>query len=296
MRRALPRRAIAGGVGRSGSMEWHRVDPSREADRVRAFLSEADPDDYLLEDLSEWVRDGRLWVGEENGQWCAFGRLHDLGSGEGWASGMRVLPARRGQGVGTGLLRALLSDARSIGVTAVRAVIEDGNLPSRRLFGRCGFDTVADLALRCGRAREVGGPTLRRARPDDRVDGPVEWVPAATRRVDLLPGSDGGRFGAWRSSLLARWAEEGKLYLGPGLAVAVQTDWWEEPRTLWVNPLRGEPDALFPALDRLTLTLNHEEWQAFLPSTDELRAKYAELGTFPHPAWGDRVGLYERIE
>jgi RimJ/RimL family protein N-acetyltransferase len=277
-------------------MEFRRLDPAHDLDRLREFLGAADPNDYLLEDLSEWIHEGRLWAGESGGEWVAFGRLHDLGDGEGWVSGMRVLPERRGEGLGGRLLDALLADARSIGVRALRAAIEEENLRSRRLFERSRFRPVATLTLRRGLARRDATNRLRRARSDEGPDGPVGWLPALTDRVDLLPGSDGGRFGAWRPSLLARWAEEGKLYLGSGLAVAIQVDWWRRPRTLWVNPLRGDPASLIPALGALTGSLEHEEWQAFLPTTDELRGEYAARGLLPHPAWGDRVQLYERMD
>jgi hypothetical protein len=86
------------------------------------------------------------------------------------------------------------------------------------------------------------------------------------------------------------------LYVGPRLAAAVQVDWWKEPRTLWVNPLVGEPAVLFPAISALAHTLGHEEWQAFLPSLETFRAQYVTLGLVPHPAWGDRVLLYERLD
>jgi GNAT superfamily N-acetyltransferase len=277
-------------------MDLRRIDPARDLAPLEEFLSTTDPSDYLLEDLAEWAREGRLWVGEERGEWVTFGRLHDLGESEGWVSGIRVLPSRRRQGLGGQLLGRLISDARSIGVTALRAVIEDGNLASIRLFERSGFLPVVNLTLRRGLAH--GEPTnpLRRARPDERLDGPVGWLPAMTNRVDLLPGSDGGRFGGWRSSLLSRWALEGKLYWGSGLAAAIQVDWWKEPRTLWVNPLRGDPASLFHALGGLTRTLGHKEWQAFLPSTEKLRAEYALHGAILHPSWGDRVQLYERLD
>lgn len=274
-------------------MNLRRLNPVQDLSQLRDFLSATDPADYLLEDLAEWTREGRLWVGEERGEWVAFGRLHDLGDAEGWVSGLRVLPARRGQGLGGRLLDGVLSDARTIGVTAIRAAIEDGNVVSRRLFERVGFRPVVTMTLRRGLAQAGNANPLRRAGPGDLLDGPVGWFPALTDRVDLLPGSDGGRFGGWRPSLLVRWAAEGKLFLGPGLAVAVQVDWWQKPRTLWVNPLRGDPASLFPALGRLTRTLEHEEWQAFLPSTEPLRAVYASCGTIPHPSWGDRIQLYE---
>lgn len=276
-------------------MEFRRLRPARDQDRLREFLSRIDPEDYLLEDLAEWARTGRSWVEEDRGEWVAFGRLHDLGHGEGWISGIRVLPALRGKGFGKRLLDALLFDARAIGVTGLRATIEDGNLVSRRLFERFGFQPVVALTLRRGLARRGATNLLHRAAPKEVPDGPVGWLPALSQRVDLLPGSDGGRFGAWRSSLLVRWAKEGKLYVGTGLSAAVQVDWWKEPRTLWVNPLCGDPASLFPALDSLTGTLDHEEWQAFLPSTAALRDEYTLRGLVPHPSWGDVIQLYERL-
>ena len=109
-------------------------------------------------------------------------------------------------------------------------------------------------------------------------------------------GDDGGRFGRWRPALVERWAREGKLYVGKGMAVAVQPDWWRGPRTLWVNPLQGDLSALAPALGALTHALNHEEWQAFLPSGEDWRAQYDRVGLQRHESWGDRVHLFELIE
>ena len=277
-------------------MELHRLNPERELERLREFLSESDPRDYLLEDIEEWARDGRLWVGVEGGSWVAFGRIHDLGHGEGWVSGLRVALSRRGQGLGGQLLSDLLSDARSIGLTEVRAVIEDGNRVSRRLFARHGFRPIFEMTLRRAKAGTVEAEPLRRARTGDRPDGPIGWIPSLTGRVDLLPGSEGGRFGRWDPRILDRWVKEGKLYVGPKLAVGVQVDWLAEPRTMWVNPLQGEPDSLLPAVALLAKTLGQEEWQAYLPSTEHLRQVYENLGLSPHASWGDRIHLYERTE
>jgi len=231
----------------------------------------------------------------EGGSWVAFGRLDDLGDGEGWLSGARVVPGRRGQGVGAILLEKMISDAESIGVGDLRVVIEDQNVPSIRLAHRFGFGPVQALTVRVG--LPVVGERIpwHRAGPTEGLDGPVGWLASSVGRVDLLPGSDGGRFGTWRPSLVTRWAVEQKLYLSPGLAVGVQLDWWKSPRTLWVSPLRGELSLILPALGELTHKLGHEQWQAFLPSSEGLRAEYLRHGLKPHPDWGDRAHLYERM-
>jgi hypothetical protein len=231
---------------------------------------------------------------DAEGEWVAFGRLHDLGDSEGWISGLRVDPPRRGRGIGSQLLAELLADAGDIGVTTLRAVIEDSNLASRRLFARFGFRSVALLTLGRGLARAGPAGVLRRASAGEGLDGPPGWLPSLSDRVDLLPGMEGGRFGRWRPSLVARWAAEGKLFLGRGLAVAVQVDWWENPRTLWANPLLGSPGSLLAALGSLTRDLEHEEWQAFLPFSESAFAEYRNSGILPHPSWGNRVQLYER--
>ena len=274
-------------------IEFHRIDPGRELEALRDFLAASDPDDYLLEDLADWIRDGRLWAAIEENRWLAFGRLHDLGEDEGWVSGFRVAAPRRGQGIGSQLLGHLLSDARSVGLTSLRASIEVENVASSRLFSRFGFRPVLELTLRCGRASRGAGPALHRV--DRGVDwaGPVGWLPQATGYVDVLPGEDGGRIARWRRSLPERWANEGKLYVAGGLAVAVQVDWWKSPRTLWVNPLQGDPGVLVEAVSRLTGSLGHEAWQAFLPSSDAARGDYERLGLVPNPAWGDRVRIFE---
>jgi len=277
-------------------MQFHRIDPTRDLVPLREFLAASDPDDYLLEEIEEWIHEDRLWVEEDDGVWVAFGRLHDLGDGEGWLSGGRVLASRRGKGLGRLLLEHLRSDARSIGLTELRGVVEDGNLASRHMLERIGFRAGMEMTLRRGLAQPGSAPPLHRSDPGVGLSGPVGWLPEQWGRVDLLPGSDGGRFGRWRPSLVERWSREGKLYVGPGLAAAVQVDWWTTPRTLWVNPLQGDPDVLLPALGSLTRALGHEEWQAFLPSGEEMRATYDRLGLLRHPFWGDRVHLYEWSE
>ena len=277
-------------------MELHRLDPASELEPLRAFLSASDPDDYLLEDIEEWVQDGRLSVGVEDGSWVAFGRVHDLGHGEGWVSGLRVGLSLRGRGLGGQLLNGLLADGRSIGLSEFRAVIEDGNRASRRLFARHGFRSIYEMTLRRASAGTSGAEALHRVRASERPMGPIGWVPSLTGRVDLLPGPEGGRFGRWDPGILDRWIREGKLYVGRGLAAAVQLDWVRVPRTMWVNPLQGEPGPLLRAITSLAATLGQEEWQAFLPSTEHLREVYASLGLRPHPSWGDRIHLYELIE
>jgi len=175
-------------------------------------------------------------------------------------------------------------------------VIEDGNLASRRLFARLGFRPIFEMTLRRGKAGAVGAEPLRPALAGEGLDGPIGWLPARTARVDLLPGTGGGRFGRWDPHILARWIKERKLYVGHEMAAAVQVDWLREPPTMWVNPLRGEPDSLLPAISLLAKSLGQEEWQAYLPSTEELRREYANLGMVPHSHWGDRIHLYERTE
>lgn len=276
-------------------MHFLRIDPHRDLGKLRRFLIDSDPDDYLLTDLPEWIESGRLWVGEVHGEWVAFGRLHDLGNGEAWVSGIRVTARQRGHGLGRLLLEGILDDARAAHLTEIRAVIEEENHPSRRLFGRFGFEPAFEMALRRGLARPGSSPGLRPVRRGQPLPRPVGWLPGRTGRSDLLPGSDGGRFGRWRPSLLDRWTEEGKLYAGAGIAAAVQLDWWSDPRTLWVNPLQGDVSELFPALGHLAADLGHAEWQAFLPSTEALRREYDSEGALRHAAWGDRVVLYERL-
>jgi len=277
-------------------MDLYRVNPDRDLPRLREFLSESDPHDYLLENIDEWIRDGRLWAGVEAGSWVAFGRVHDLGHREGWVSGLRVRLSRRGQGLGGEFLTGLLSDGHSLGLTELGAVIEDGNLASRRLFTRHGFHPICEMTLRCGTVETAGPEPLRPASTGEGLGGPIGWIPSRTQWVDLLPGTDGGRFGRWDPQIVVRWIKERKLYLGPGLAAAVQVDWLYEPRTMWVNPLRGEPSALIPAISSLARGLGQEGWQAYLPSTEELRREYANLGLRAHPHWGDRIQLYERVE
>ena len=246
-------------------------------------------------DVADWVREGRHWVLTEDDTWVAFGRLHDLGSGEGWLSGARVRSDRRGSGIGTRLLAHQLDDARSIGLNALRAVVEDENLPSRRLFDRFGFRTAAELTLRRGSARADPAYRLTPVAPDRARGDPIGWLPAMVDRVDLLPGSDGGRFGRWRPELLDRWAREGKLYSNGNALVAVQVDWWTDPRTMWVNPLRGDPPSLLRAVASLAQSLHHAEWQGFFPLSEPFLTACAADDSLLPPRWGERVRLYELV-
>jgi len=277
-------------------MELRRIDPEVDLARVREFLAASDPQDYLLDDIDSWIHEGRLWAGLEGQSWVAFGRFHDLGHGDGWLSGLRVALSRRGQGLGSEFLAGLLADARSIDVTEVRAVIEDGNQASRRVFAKLGFRSTVEMTLRCAPAGSDPTKALHPASSGEELDGPIEWLPYRTGLVDLLPGADGGRLGHWYPWLLDRWVKEGKLYVGHGMAVAVQADWQRGPSTMWVNPLRGEAASLFPAVSSLAKSLGQEQWMTYLPSTEELRRQYADLGMVPHPHWGDRIHLYERTE
>ena len=277
-------------------MELQRIVPSRDLEQLRSFLSSSDPQDYLLDDLPMWIQEGTLWAGLESGEWVAFGRVHDLGDRAAWVSGLRVRSVDRGRGLGGQFLSAVLAEARTTGLREFRAVIEATNDASRRLFASQGFRSVLEMTLRCGAAIPGDAPALRRARVGEVEVGAVGWIPSSSGRADLLPGTDGGRFGRWSPNLLERWTREGKLYLAPGLAVAVQVDWLRDPLTMWVNPLKGAPDALIPAVGRLARQLGQERWQSYLPSTEELRDEYRRLGLTPHPHWGDRVHLYERVE
>ncbi len=275
-------------------MEAVRVDPEHDLARLRSFLAESDPHDYLLDGIEAWIRRGGLWVGRERNEWVAFCRLEDLGDGQAWVGGVRVRAAQRGQGLGRRFLAAVIAAAEFEGVREFRAVIEEENLASRRLFRRAGFAPVLELTLRVG-ATDLPGPSLLAPAPAGaRFPGPAEWVAGASGRLDLLPGSEGGRFGRWDAAVVERWAREGKLFVGPGLAAGVTPRWHNDPPVMWAVPLRGEPASLLPALGSLGRELGQSAWQAFLPSTEPLRREYRRLGLRPHDEWGDRVHLYER--
>ena len=275
-------------------MEVGRVDPEHDLSPLRSFLAGSDPHDYLLDGIEEWIQRGGLWVGREAGEWVAFCRLEDLGDRQAWVGGLRVRATQRGQGLGRRFLAAVIAAAETEGVRQFRAVIEDENVASRRLFGRAAFEPILELTLRVGDTDLAGPSLLARAPADTRFRGPLEWVTGASGRLDLLPGSEGGRFGRWDPAVVERWAREGKLFVGPGLAAGVVTHWQDDPPVMWAVPLEGEPASLLPALGSLGRELGQSGWQAFLPSTEPLRQEYRSLGLRPHALWGDRVHLYER--
>jgi len=275
-------------------MQLRRFEPESDAGALRRFLVRGDPEDYLLADLDAWTRVGRGWVGVDGDEWVAFGRLEELGRLEGWISAMRVDPGRQRSGLGKQLLGGLLADAASLGLQSLRAVIEDRNEPSRRLFGALGFHESIPLSLRQGLAVGTGSPSLRAARSSEVPTEVPYWAQLNSGLIDLLPGDGGGRFGTWHRSLASGWASEGKLFAAEELAVAVRPDWGTDPRTLWVVPVSGAPERLFPALGGLCQTLGHEAWLGFLPGAEEFRHRLDRSGSAAYPAWGAHVHLFER--
>ncbi len=277
-------------------MPVRAFDPSREAETLRRFLIEEDPEDYLLEDFDAWAWTPGIIVATEGDRLVGLGRLTQLSPQEGWVSGFRVVRRRRGEGLGRALLRELLERARDAGPLVLRAIIEDKNRVSRRLFTSLGFRPVAALTLRHGiaSAPEPGAAALVRI-SDATLLPPVEWVGVRHGVVDLLPDRDVGRFGPWRPELYARWAAEGKLYAGADLVVAVQLRWRKNPPTVWISPLVGAPQRLIPALGHLAGDLGGTAWDGYFPGDETVRPLYDRLGARALPEWGDRVALYERV-
>ncbi len=277
-------------------MQLRAFDPAREAETLRRFLIEEDPEDYLLEDFDAWAWAPGIVVATDGDRLVGLGRLTELSPPEGWISGLRVVRRRRGEGIGRALLQELLDRAGDRGPPVLRAIIEDKNRVSRRLFTRLGFRAVAALTLRHGiaSAPEPGAAALAPISDATRLPA-VEWVGARSGLVDLVPGRDVGRFGRWRPELYPRWAAEGKLYAGAELVVAVQLRWRRDPPTVWISPLVGAPERLIPALGRLAGDLGRTAWDGYLPGDEALRPLYDRLGARALPEWGDRVALYERV-
>ncbi len=270
--------------------------PSHEAETLRRFLIEEDPEDYLLEDFDAWARTPGIVVATDEDRLVGLGRLTQLSPQEGWISGLRVARRRRGEGLGRALLQELLDRASDVAPLVLRAIIEDKNRVSRRLFTSLGFRPVAALTLRHGiaSAPEPGAAVLVRI-PDATRLPPVEWVVTRHGLVDLLPDWDVGRFVRWRPEFYARWAAEGKLYAGAALVAAVQLRWRRNPPTIWISPLVGAPPRLIPALGHLAGDLGVTAWDGYLPGEETLRPLYDRLGARTLPEWGNRVALYERV-
>ena len=62
---------------------------------------------------------------------------------EGYVGNIAVVPACRRRGAGRGLTIAMLERAREMGAAFLTLEVRAGNLPARRLYEGCGFQTVA---------------------------------------------------------------------------------------------------------------------------------------------------------
>ena len=62
---------------------------------------------------------------------------------EGYVGSIAVAPTRRRRGVGRALTLAMLERARERGAAFLTLEVREGNLPARRLYESCGFQTVA---------------------------------------------------------------------------------------------------------------------------------------------------------
>ncbi len=61
---------------------------------------------------------------------------------EGYVGNVAVAESCRRQGVGTALVRAMLADAGERGAAFLTLEVRESNLAARRLYERCGFETV----------------------------------------------------------------------------------------------------------------------------------------------------------
>ena len=61
---------------------------------------------------------------------------------EGYVGNLAVLPDRRREGVGAALAAAMDDAAREKGLSFLTLEVRESNLPARRLYERCGYETV----------------------------------------------------------------------------------------------------------------------------------------------------------
>ena len=61
---------------------------------------------------------------------------------EGYVGNVAVAESCRRQGVGTALVRAMLADAGERGAAFLTLEVRESNAAARRLYERCGFETV----------------------------------------------------------------------------------------------------------------------------------------------------------
>ena len=84
---------------------------------------------------------GAVLAAEEGGALLGYA-WYQLVLDEGYVGNVAVAESCRRQGVGTALVRAMLADAGERGAAFLTLEVRESNLAARRLYERCGFETV----------------------------------------------------------------------------------------------------------------------------------------------------------
>ncbi len=94
--------------------------------------------------LERLLSDGRhrFLLAEEDGTLLGYAWYESV-LDEGYVGNVAVAAEHRRRGVGRALVADMLSDASSLGLAFLTLEVREGNLPARRLYESCGFQTVA---------------------------------------------------------------------------------------------------------------------------------------------------------
>jgi ribosomal protein S18 acetylase RimI-like enzyme len=169
---------------------------------VLAFCERASEEgDYVASAWDGWLVDasGALLVAEDAGRPVGIVHLRRLGDQEGWLEGLRVDPSFQRRGIGDRLVAAVVDAARERGAWFVRLFTSSDNVPAQRLFGRLGFEQVAQFVTY--EAEAVGGAiaaavaagaSLRSALPDE-----LDALWAFLRASNLVPLNGGLLLDGW---------------------------------------------------------------------------------------------------
>lgn len=113
-------------------------------------------DDYLAEVWETWLADpnGVLAVAEWQGQVVGTGHLSDLGWGEAWLEGLRVAPELQGRGIGSRLHDYFVGRWLAGSSAVVRLLTHEHREAVRAMCARTGFEPIARVQFRSGRASQ----------------------------------------------------------------------------------------------------------------------------------------------
>ena len=121
------------------------IRPARAEDipAVASLEAETFPDGASAEFLEKVRSDGGAVLAAAGGETLIGYAWYQLVLDEAYVGNVAVAEGFRCRGVGAALVRAMLTDAKERGASFLTLEVRQSNAPARRLYERCGFETVS---------------------------------------------------------------------------------------------------------------------------------------------------------